>query len=202
MKKDAVAIVVGPKGRGSNMLALAQAANDPDFPARIAVVISPLGDTAAAENARAMGLRLEVVPPEPLDTYGARLMAVLSDARVEWICLAGYTRLLPAEVLAAFPNRVLNIHPALLPKFGGKGMYGMRVHEAVLGSGDEESGCTVHLVNERYDDGAIVLQRRVPVVAGDTPEILAKRVLQQEHLAYAEALAKVIFEKTMSRDEG
>ncbi|MFN3683119.1 MAG: formyltransferase family protein, partial [Fimbriimonadaceae bacterium] len=108
------------------------------------------------------------------------------------VCLAGYMRLLPKEVLDSFPNRVLNIHPALLPKFGGKGMYGMRVHEAVLRAGEAESGCTVHLVNERYDEGPIVVQLRCPVLPDDTPETLAARVLELEHRAYPEAVRKVL----------
>ena len=138
--------------------------------------------------------------PQPLPPL-PRTLAPTSDARAEhkgkgpgvkWICLAGYTRLLPKEVLDAYQNHVLNIHPALLPKYGGKGMYGMNVHVTVLGSGDLESGCTVHFVSEQYDEGAIILQRRVPVLPDDTPETLAHRVLEQEHIAYAEALAKVI----------
>lgn len=135
-----------------------------------------------------MGVRAAVI--EPGEDYGARLLAELGSC--DWICLAGYLRLLPSEVLARFPNRVLNIHPALLPKFGGKGMYGQRVHEAVIAAGETESGCTVHYVNEQYDEGAIILQRRCPVEAVDTAETLAARVLEQEHLAYVEALAKLL----------
>jgi formyltetrahydrofolate-dependent phosphoribosylglycinamide formyltransferase len=191
---DLIAILVGPKGRGSNMVALAKACADGRVPARVSVVIAPLEKIPAVENAEALGLNVDVVPPEPLDTYGARLFEVLSGNGASWICLAGYTRLLPKEVLQMYANRVLNIHPALLPKYGGKGMYGIRVHEAVLSSDDRESGCTVHFVNEQYDDGAIILQRRVPVLPDDTPEALAHRVLEQEHIAFAEALAKVIHE--------
>jgi formyltetrahydrofolate-dependent phosphoribosylglycinamide formyltransferase len=191
---DVIAILVGPKGRGSNMVALARAADEGRVPARVGVVVSPLDGTPAVENALAIGLHLEIVAPEPLDTYGQRLLGALHHAGAQWVCLAGYTRLLPQEVLRAYPNHVLNIHPALLPKYGGKGMYGMRVHEAVLGSDDTDSGCSVHFVNEQYDEGAVILQRRVPRLPGDTPEDLAKRVLEQEHIAYAEALAKLIHE--------
>jgi phosphoribosylglycinamide formyltransferase-1 len=95
-------------------------------------------------------------------------------------------------VLEAFPNRVINIHPALLPKFGGKGMYGMRVHQAVLDAGEKESGATVHYVNERYDEGAIIFQLPCSVLRGDTPETLAERVLPREHWAYVRALKKVL----------
>jgi folate-dependent phosphoribosylglycinamide formyltransferase PurN len=117
---------------------------------------------------------------------------VLGEAGANLICLAGYLRLLPTEVLEAFPGRVLNIHPALLPRHGGKGMYGMRVHEAVLASGDKETGASVHFVTERYDEGGVILQRRCNVEPGDTPETLAARVLREEHLAYVEAIRKVL----------
>jgi phosphoribosylglycinamide formyltransferase-1 len=103
---------------------------------------------------------------------------------------------LPLEVLSLFPNRVLNIHPALLPKFGGKGMYGHHVHEAVLAAGEAESGCSVHFVNERYDEGAVILQKVCPVLPDDTPDTLAARVLVLEHQAYPEALAKVIRDRS------
>jgi phosphoribosylglycinamide formyltransferase-1 len=95
---------------------------------------------------------------------------------------------LPSEILAQFPGRVLNIHPALLPKHGGKGMYGIRVHEAVIEAGDSESGCTVHLVTEQYDEGQIVVQLRCPVLAEDTPTTLAARVLELEKQAYPAAI--------------
>lgn len=174
------------------MVALARACLEGRVPASVDVVVAPRAETAAIQDAEGMGLRTAIVPPEPLETYGARLLGVLQG--VEWVCLAGFTRLLPREVTDAFPGRILNIHPALLPKYGGVGMYGMRVHEAVLASDDTESGCTVHLVNERYDEGAIVLQRRVPRHPDDTPETLAERVLAAEHVAYAEALTQVIHE--------
>lgn len=189
---DPVAIMVGPKGRGSNMVALARACREGRIPASIAIVISPLESSPAVQTARELGLHVGLVPPEPLETYGSRLLETLHGVDAKWICLAGYLRLLPSEVLREFPNRVLNIHPALLPKFGGKGMYGMRVHEAVAESDEVETGCTVHFVSERYDEGSIILQRRVPRLPEDTPEDIAHRVLEQEHIAYAEALAKVI----------
>jgi phosphoribosylglycinamide formyltransferase 1 len=192
VQPDPIAILVGPKGRGSNMAALAKACAEGNIPARVAVVIAPLENIPSVEAARSMGLMVEVIPPEPLDTYGARLLDAIGADGAKWICLAGYTRLLPKEVLISYDHHVLNIHPALLPKYGGKGMYGMRVHETVLGTPDLESGCTVHFVNEQYDDGAIILQRRVPRLPDDTPESLAHRVLEQEHTAYSEALARFI----------
>ncbi len=136
-----------------------------------------------------MGVPVAIVEPG-LEDYGAALLGVLSTC--DLVCLAGYLRLLPTAVLQAFPNRILNVHPALLPKFGGKGMYGMHVHRAVLDAGEKESGATVHLVTENYDEGTIVVQRRCPVLPGDTPESLSKRVLAEEHEAYVEAIRKVL----------
>lgn len=177
-------ILVGPKGRGSNMAAIAEACRDGRVPASVAVVVAPKADSPALTRAAELGLLTAVV--EPGEGYGERLNAVLDGC--DWVCLAGYLRLLPAEVLARFPNRILNIHPALLPKFGGRGMYGHHVHEAVLAAGETESGCTVHYVNEHYDEGAVIHQRRCPVKPGDTPDTLAARVLVEEHLAWVDAL--------------
>lgn len=173
------------------MKALAEACASGAVPADVAVVISPKDGTDAVEAARAMRLPVEIVPPSP-DAYGEDLMRALRRHDAGWIALAGYLRLLPKEVLDAFPDRILNIHPALLPKFGGKGMYGSHVHEAVIAAGETESGCTVHLVNERYDEGRILLQKRCPVKPDDTPETLAARVLLLEHQAFAEALKNEI----------
>lgn len=153
------------------------------------VVVVPRLEIDSAREAMALGVRVAVVPPTE-DGYGQALLQAL--ARCDLVCLAGYLRLLPEEVLAAFPGRILNVHPALLPKFGGKGMYGIRVHEAVLSSGERESGATVHLVSERYDEGRIIVQRRCPVFPEDTPESLAARVLEEEHLAYVEAIRSVL----------
>jgi formyltetrahydrofolate-dependent phosphoribosylglycinamide formyltransferase len=201
-----LAIMVGPKGRGSNMAAIARACASGELEARVATIIAPKDTGPAVETARALGLHVDVI--EPGDDYGPRLLATLTPissagdgasgssegSRVDFICLAGYLRLLPSEVLHAFPRRVLNIHPALLPKFGGKGMYGIRVHAAVLESGERESGASVHYVTEHYDEGDVIAQRTCPVLPGDTPELLAGRVLQEEHKVYVEALRKVIGE--------
>lgn len=183
---ERLAILVGAKGRGSNMAALLAACADGTIPAQACRVVAPRSGTEAA--ARAVGVQTTVV--EPGEAYGARLLAALEGATV--VCLAGFTRLLPSEVLYAFPGRVLNVHPSLLPRHGGPGMYGRRVHEAVLAAGDAESGCTIHHVTERYDEGAVVLQARCPVLPGDTPESLAARVLGLEHLAYTEAVRRVL----------
>jgi len=187
-----VGILVGPKGRGSNMAAIVRACQSGLVPATVAVVIAPLSGTQAEATATELGVPVASVAPG--EEYGARLIQALGDC--EWLCLAGFLRILPIEVLNHFPDQVLNIHPSLPPKFGGKGMYGHHVHEAVLAAGESVSGCSVHLVNEKYDDGAVILQKSCPVEPGDTPETLAARVLKLEHQAYPEALAKVILERT------
>jgi phosphoribosylglycinamide formyltransferase-1 len=174
-----VGILVGPRGRGSNMAAISRSGL-----AEVAVVISPTETAPAVQVARDLGLTVTVVPTG--DEYGSRLVTALGD--LDFVCLAGYMRLLPVEVLRRFDGRVLNIHPSLLPKYGGKGMYGSRVHEAVLAAGDAVSGCTVHYVNEKYDEGSPLLQLQCPVLPGDTPDTLAARVLALEHQAYPWAI--------------
>lgn len=174
-----VGILVGPRGRGSNMAAISRSGL-----AEVAVVISPTETAPAVQVARDLGLTVTVVPTG--DEYGSRLVTALGD--LDFVCLAGYMRLLPVEVLRRFDGRVLNIHPSLLPKYGGKGMYGSRVHEAVLAAGDAVSGCTVHYVNEKYDEGSPLLQLQCPVLPDDTPDTLAARVLALEHQAYPWAI--------------
>ena len=180
------------------MATLVAACHSGYVPAVPALVISPKPGTKAVERAKsfrqgaASQLRCAIVErPKSVD-YGTRLLHVLREAEIDFICLAGFMSLLPEEVVRKYDGRILNIHPALLPKYGGKGMYGSRVHEAVLAAGDRESGCSVHLVNEAYDEGETVLQRRCPVLPDDTPETLADRVLDLEHEAYPEALKMVV----------
>ena len=125
------------------------------------------------------------------DLSTREMLAALEFADIDLIALAGYLRLVPAAVLKRYPDRIVNIHPALLPKHGGKGMYGSNVHRAVLAAGESVSGATVHYVNENYDEGRIIAQREVPVLPDDTPESLAARVLAVEHLLYPDALEQV-----------
>lgn len=181
------AVMVGSKGRGSNMAALLAGSDSGQIPAQCALVVSPREGTPALLRAEAFGVQTAVLPYKS-ENYGANLLALLKDKGVDVICLAGYMTLLPAEVVAAYPKRIINIHPALLPKFGGKGMYGHFVHEAVLASGETESGCTVHYVTEEYDEGEGIVQLKCPVFAEDTVETLADRVLDLEHQAYQQGL--------------
>jgi phosphoribosylglycinamide formyltransferase 1 len=169
-------IAVALSGRGSNLEALLRALG-PGSPAEVVLVLSDR-PAAGLSLAGARGIPGEVLP-QPED--GAAWLGLLRRHAVGLVVLAGYLRLVPRPVITAYRNRIINIHPALLPEFGGKGMYGRRVHQAVLASGARESGATVHLVDEHYDHGAVLAQLRVPVLANDTPERLAERVLEVEH---------------------
>ena len=170
-----VRVAVLVSGGGTNLQALLDAFHDSPI-ARIARVISNRPDAGALERARTAGVPTTVLrdAKDP-----AELHTALADAQL--VVLAGYLKLVHPSVVARFRGRMINIHPALLPDFGGAGMYGHRVHEAVLASGAKESGPTVHFVDEEFDRGAIIAQERVPVKAEDTPETLAARVLEAEH---------------------
>jgi phosphoribosylglycinamide formyltransferase-1 len=169
-------IAVAISGRGSNLEALLRALR-PGAPAEIVLVLSDR-EAAGLEHARTRGIPVVVLsdPAEATAWLGA-----LNQHQVALMVLAGYLRLVPAPVVAAYRGRIINTHPALLPAFGGKGMYGGRVHRAVLASGAKETGVTIHLVDEVYDRGEVLAQARVPVLPGDTAERLASRVLEVEH---------------------
>lgn len=181
-------IMLGPKGRGSNLLAIARACHEGRLNGTVRIVVAPNDDVPALTFAREMGITIAIVPPN--GRYPERLLQALEGCDI--VCLAGYLRLLPVEILDSFPGRVLNVHPALLPRHGGQGMFGRRVHEAVLAAGDTVSGCTVHRVDVRYDEGPILVQRECEVLPDDTPESLAQRVLELEHEAYVEGIRLVI----------
>lgn len=158
--------------------------------AEVALVISDRPDIGALERARRHGVVSRVIPVSgrPEDDVTADTLAALEDAGVEMVALAGYLRRIPVGVVERFRGRMVNIHPALLPAFGGKGLYGMRVHRAVLEAGSRISGATVHLVDEEYDRGPILAQWPAPVLSSDTPEDLAARVLRVEHRLYPAAV--------------
>jgi formyltetrahydrofolate-dependent phosphoribosylglycinamide formyltransferase len=172
-----IRIAVFASGGGSNLQSLLDTCRPPQ-PAEIALVVSDKPTARALERARAAGVRTEVVS-DPAD--GASITKTLRAAGIDFVVLAGYLKLVPAAVVTSYEKRIVNIHPALLPSFGGKGMYGMHVHRAVLDSGATVSGATVHLVDAAYDRGPIVAQWPVPVLANDTPEALQQRVLEVEH---------------------
>ena len=183
----ALRLAVFASGGGSNFRAILDGAGA-YLP--VLLVTSRL-EAGARSIAKAHGVAEHVLDPDSYaeeSAYVEDLCQVLSAHEVEFIALAGYLRKVPSAIVHRFNNRMLNIHPALLPRFGGKGFYGMRVHRAVLNAGEAESGATVHFVDEAYDTGPILLQERVPVRTGDTPERLARRVLRTEHRIYPQAL--------------
>lgn len=200
----AIAALVSGMGRGTNVQALLDACARGDVAARMAVVVATRSDAPALERARRMQVATSVVSPRKYagdeEAYGRALHSVLARHDVGLLCLAGYMRRLPSPVVAAYVGRILNVHPALLPLFGGQGMYGEHVHQAVLDSGMKVSGCTVHFVDEQYDTGPIILQTAVPVAQDDTPQSLAARILPCEHQAYIEAVR--LFAQNRLRVEG
>ncbi len=170
-------IAVCVSGRGSNLDALLRAL-PPGGPASVVLVASNRLSAGGLDVARRNGIpALVLADPADADAW----LAALDAAAVDLVVLAGYLKLVPAPVIQRYRGRIINIHPALLPAFGGPGMYGRRVHEAVLASGARVSGATVHLVDEAYDRGGILAQMPVPVLPGDTPDTLAARVLEAEH---------------------
>jgi phosphoribosylglycinamide formyltransferase-1 len=177
-------------GRGSNFLAIAAAVRGGALPnAEIAVVLSNKDDAPGLASARALGLTALGIPSKgrPREEHDAAMIAALHQHRVDLVCLAGYMRIISPAFVAAFPNRILNVHPSLLPAFPG-----LDAQRQALDYGAKVAGCTVHFVDERVDHGVIVLQRAVPVHDDDTAETLAARILVEEHRAYPEAIARVL----------
>lgn len=177
-------------GRGSNFVAIADAIRRHRLPgAEIAVVLSNVPEAPGLGIARDMGLAAFAVPSagRKRAEHDAEMIARLHQHRVDLVCLAGYMRILSAEFVHAFPNKILNVHPSLLPSFPG-----LDAQAQALEFGAKFAGCTVHFVDEGVDSGAIVVQRAVPVLDEDTAETLSARVLGQEHLAYPEAIARVL----------
>ena len=181
-----IAVLISGGGRTSANIH--DACRDGRLRACVALVIAHREDIAGVARCRALGLRVAVVPPG--DSFADRIDACLAAAGTDLVCLAGYLRRFRVGTL--WSGRTLNIHPALLPRFGGQGMYGARVHEAVLAAGVAESGCTVHEVDEEYDHGATLIERRCAVLPGDSKESLAERVYREELAAYPQAIAMML----------
>jgi len=186
-----IRLVAFASGGGSNVRAIYNNIQAGTLHANLAGVISNNSSCGALQHARDHGIPHFHISRKQFETnadFEQRLLDVLDELHTDLVVLAGYMKKMPDSVVRAYKHRMLNIHPALLPSFGGKGLYGRYVHEAVLNYGCKVSGVTVHLVNADYDTGAPVLQRCVPVLNDDTPETLAARVLQEEHKIYSEAI--------------
>ena len=176
-------------GRGSNFAAIAESVKQGRIAAEIAVVISNRAEAGGIEHARALGLDARVIPSKgrAREEHDAEVVRVLQEKGVDLVCLAGYMRLLSPVFIRAFPQRILNIHPALLPSFPG-----LEAQKQAFDYGVKVSGCTVHFVDEHLDHGAIIVQKAVPVLDGDDEHALAARILEQEHKAYTEAINLVL----------
>lgn len=198
MTQKKLNLAVFVSGGGSNLQAIIDACAQDDFPAHIQIVIANNPDAYGIERAKRAGLNTAVINHREFgsrEKFENALQNELSNYTIDLICLAGFMRILTPSFITRWDNKIINTHPSLLPKFGGEGMYGHHVHEAVLAAGESESGSTIHYVIPEVDKGKIVLQKRVPVKENDTADTLAERVLAQEHLAYPEAIEKIAAER-------
>ncbi|GMQ81192.1 MAG: phosphoribosylglycinamide formyltransferase [Rhodothermia bacterium] len=185
-------LAVFASGGGSNFQSIVDAAESGTLKAEVILCVSNNPNAGVLDRAKRHEISIRVLDPSRYvneEEYATLLLASLKENKIDFIALAGYMKMIPAQIVREFSHRMVNIHPALLPAFGGPGMYGSRVHQAVLEAGVAESGATVHLVDEEYDSGPIVLKESVPVRADDTPESLAARVLKVEHAVYPRALS-------------
>lgn len=191
MAPQRLRVAVFASGRGSNFQAILRDVDRGDIDADVVLCLSDRPEARALDLAHSRGLDTAVLHPAEYSgyaDYASDMLDRLREHDVNFIVLAGYMKKVPSQVVQNFPRRILNIHPALLPAFGGKGMYGHHVHEAVVEYGVHWTGATVHIVEEEYDTGPIVLQEPVPVYPDDAPSDVAARVLEVEHRIYAEAL--------------
>jgi phosphoribosylglycinamide formyltransferase-1 len=194
--KAAVNILVLVSGNGTNLQALIDAQKRGELGSGIvAAVISDRSGVYALERAQAAGVPAFVEKPDSAFSKAEkgrelsdRILRFCREREIGLVVCAGFLSILAGGIIEAYAGRMINLHPALLPKFGGRGMYGERVHRAVLEAGEAESGCTVHLVDAGTDTGPILLRRKVPVLSGDTPESLAERIHKEEHIAIVEAV--------------
>ncbi|MCC7305500.1 MAG: phosphoribosylglycinamide formyltransferase [Alphaproteobacteria bacterium] len=190
VKKINLAVLIS--GRGSNLQALIDACESPSFPARISVVVSNIPDAYGLERARKAGIDTEIVPHKnkSREEFEDALTAALNEHPVDLVCLAGFMRILTPHFITVWPH-IINIHPSLLPDYKG-----LDTHGRALKDGKTEAGCTVHHVIPEMDSGPVIVQKRVPILKDDTPETLAARVLEQEHIAYPEAV-RIVAQKLL-----
>jgi len=187
-----IAILSSGKGRGSNLAAIHSYFSEHRLPVTIALAIFTRSDSPAYQLAQSLGICCVVIPAKDMQDFERQALELIKANQIELIALAGFMKLLSQEFIAAVRIPILNIHPALLPKFGGKGMYGMAVHEAVFAVCEEVSGATIHRVDHRYDHGEIIAQREVDVSACKSPEEISRAVLKAEHELYAPSILKVL----------
>lgn len=187
-------ICVFASGRGSNLQAIINAIERNELKCRVVFVLSNNSDAKALEIARRKDIPVFHLSEKVFhkNTYEESMLDLLDQFKPDLIVLAGFMKLVPEIVIKKYRNRIINIHPALLPKYGGKGMYGMNVHRAVFEAGEKVSGVTVHLVNEKYDEGKILFQEQIDISDCKSPEEIAKKILEVEHRVYPEVIQKII----------
>ncbi len=184
-------IAVFASGNGTNLQAIIDASTKGDLPAEISLVVSNKADSYALKRANKHNIPAFYISSgdfDNRDNFVNSMKSKLEEERIDFIALAGYMRKIPPEIVTQFQHRITNIHPALLPSFGGKGMYCLRVHRTVLEYGCKVSGVTIHLVDNIFDHGPIIAQQCVQVLENDTPETLAERIMIQEHILYPKVL--------------
>ncbi len=185
-------------GRGSNFLSISKAIKNGKLNAEIVLVASNKADAKGLQKAMNMGYNTQVFDRSKFvegREFANFILEEFDRYRVEYVVLAGYLRKIPPRVIKSYHNKIINIHPALLPKFGGKGMYGLNVHQSVLEARETHTGVTVHFVDDKYDHGEIIMQKSIPVFDDDTPEKLSTRVLKLEHSFYPEVLESISKQK-------
>ena len=187
MKKN---IAIFASGSGSNTENIIRYFRENEA-IQVSLVLSNRSDAYVLERAHRLGVPCNVFPKEDW-MAGDEILAVLQEYHIDFVVLAGFLVRVPDLLLHAYPNKIINIHPALLPKFGGKGMYGDRVHEAVVAAGEKKSGITIHYINERYDEGNIVFQAVCPVLPTDSPEDVAKKVHALEYEHFPRVIERVL----------
>ncbi|CAJ2668193.1 unnamed protein product [Trifolium pratense] len=198
-------LAVFVSGGGSNFKSIHEASKRGSLHGDVVVLVTNKSECGGAEYARNHGIPVIVFPKAKAESDGLSpndLVATLRRFEVDFILLAGYLKLIPVELTRAYERSIFNIHPSLLPAFGGKGYYGMKVHKAVIASGARFSGPTIHFVDEHYDTGRILAQRVVPVLANDTAEELAARVLREEHQLYVEVAEALCEDRIVWRKDG
>ena len=192
--KQHLRIAVLASHGGSNLQAIIDGCASGQIDGEVVLVVSNNKKAFALERARNHHIDTLILTdaayPAP-NEYAGELLSQLASRKVNLICLAGYMKMIPQPVIEEYRNRIVNIHPALLPKHGGKGMYGIHVHESVIAARESETGVTIHLVNEHYDDGRIIAQESIAVHPDDTPQSLQERVLELEHQLYPDTVARI-----------
>lgn len=182
-------------GRGSNMIAIVNACERGDLSASVELVISNNKNSLALVSAQDKNIKTAHIGSSTYpdsDALDKAMADALNEHNIDLVLLAGFMKKIGPKVLSSYRGRIINIHPSLLPKFGGKGMFGINVHSAVLAAGEKESGVTIHLVDGEYDEGAILAQQTVSIAPGETSESLAAKVLKVEHVLFAETIQKIV----------